>query len=312
MKSDLSRKLAKLMLFLAAFIWGTSFFIMKNALDSIPVLWLLTFRFGTGAILLGLFCWNKWGSVFQKDYVWRGAILGAFLFAAYATQTFGLVYTTPSKNAFLTSTYCVLVPFLYWWLARQRPDRYNILAALLCVAGVGLVSLTGDFTITVGDLLTLCSALFYALHIVAVNKLSPGKDIYLITVFQFAATALLSVSGAFLLRQDFPAPIFSQPQILLPLAYLCVLCTTVALLFQNVGQVGSDPSSASVILSLESVFGVLFSVLFYGDPVTPRLLAGFALIFVAVLCSETKFSFLRPKRSSAKEGTADSFSLNSR
>ena len=108
------------------------------------------------------------------------------------------------------------------------------------------------------------------------------------------------------LFQPFPAAIFSQAQVLLPLLYLCVVCTTVALLFQNVGQVGSDPSS-SVILSLESVFGVLFSVLFYGDPVTPRLLAGFALIFVAVICSETKFSFLRSKRSPSKEQTADSF-----
>ena len=73
------------------------------------------------------------------------------------------------------------------------------------------------------------------------------------------------------------------------------MATTVALLFQNIGMVWSDPASSSVILSLESVFGVLFSVLFYGDPVTPRLLAGFGLIFVAVVCSETKFSFLRKK-----------------
>lgn len=306
MKSNFSRKLAKPMLFLAAFIWGTSFFIMKNALDTIPVFWLLTFRFGTGAILLGLFCWKKWRTVFRKDYIWRGAILGTFLYLAYTSQTFGLVYTTPSKNAFLTSIYCVLVPFLYWWLAKQRPDRYNILAALLSVAGVGLVSLTGEFTITVGDLLTLVSALFYALHIVAVNKLSPGKDVYLITVFQFACTAVLSLVSAALF-QPFPAPIFSEPTVLLPLAYLCIVCTTVALLFQNVGQVGSDPSSASVLLSLESVFGVLFSVLFYGDPVTPRLLVGFSLIFVAVICSETKFSFLRPKHGVAKERTADSF-----
>ena len=119
MKSNLSRKLAKPMLFLAAFIWGTSFFIMKNTLDATPVFWLLTFRFGTGAILLGLFCWKKWGTVFKKDYIWRGGILGAFLYLAYSAQTFGLVYTTPSKNAFLTSVYCVLVPFLYWWLAKQ-------------------------------------------------------------------------------------------------------------------------------------------------------------------------------------------------
>ena len=83
------------------------------------------------------------------------------------------------------------------------------------------------------------------------------------------------------------------------------MATTVALLFQNVGQVWSDPASASVILSLESVFGVLCSVIFYGDPVTGRLLAGFALIFVAVVCSETKFQFLRRK----KEKTALSSEL---
>ena len=130
----------------------------------------------------------------------------------------------------------------------------------------------------------------------AVNRLSGGKDIYLLTTVQFASTALLSLAGG-LLFQPFPAGIFTQPEVLWPLAYLCVMATTVALLCQNVGQVWSEPSSASVILSLESVFGVLFSVLFYGDPVSPRLLVGFGLIFIAVLCSETKFSFLRKKNS---------------
>ena len=81
----------------------------------------------------------------------------------------------------------------------------------------------------------------------------------------------------------------------LPLAYLCVMATTVALLFQNVGQIWSDPASASVILSLESVFGVMFSVVCYGDEVSLKMLCGFAIIFVAVICSETKFSFLRKK-----------------
>ena len=91
----------------------------------------------------------------------------------------------------------------------------------------------------------------------------------------------------------FPASALTDPAVLLPMVYLCVMATTVALLFQNVGQVWSDPASASVILSLESVFGVASSVIFYGDEVTAQLLAGFALIFVAVVCSETKFSFLK-------------------
>ena len=171
------RKLAKPMLFLAAFIWGSSFFIMKDALDQLPVQYLLAIRFTAGAALLGLLCWKKWRT-FTPDYLWRGAVIGGMLYTAYAIQTYGLALTTPSKNAFLTAVYCVLVPFLYWAFARVRPDRYNVLAALLCVTGVGLVSLTGDLTVNPGDGLTLLCAIFYAMHIVSVAKVAPGKDIY--------------------------------------------------------------------------------------------------------------------------------------
>lgn len=283
--------LAKPMLFAAALIWGTSFFIMKNALDAVPVFFLLAIRFTAGAVLLALVCARRW-KAFTPDYLWRGAIMGGFLCLAYSVQTFGLSMTTPSKNAFLTAVYCVIVPFLTWAVMKKRPDRYNIAAALLCVTGVGLVSLNEQLSINTGDLLTLVCAIFYASHIVAVEKVSPGKDITLLTVFQFAFAGLFAwIGGA--LTETFPAQALTDPQVFLPLLYLCVMATTVALLFQNVGQVWSDPASASVILSLESVFGVLFSVIFYGDPVTPRLLMGFVLIFVAVVCSETKFSFLR-------------------
>lgn len=293
MKPEIMTKLAKPMLFAAALIWGTSFFIMKNALDVMPVFFLLAIRFTAGAVLLALVCWKKWKD-FTPDYLWRGAIIGGCLFLAYSVQTFGLDRTTPSKNAFLTAVYCVIVPFLYWAAARQRPDRYNIAAAVLCVTGVGLVSLNGDLSANFGDVLTLVCAFFYAAHIVAVAKVSPGKDIYLLTVFQFAFAALYAwIGGA--LTETFPAQAVTDPAVYLPLAYLCVMATTVALLFQNVGQIWSDPASASVILSLESVFGVISSVVFYGDQVTLPMAVGFVFIFVAVVCSETKFSFLHQK-----------------
>lgn len=292
MNADLMRKLAKPMLFAAAIIWGTSFFIMKNTLDTMPVFTLLAIRFTVGACLLALVCWKKWRT-YSWDYLWRGAVIGAFLFLAYLIQTFGLERTTPSKNAFLTAVYCVLVPFFYWAVMKRRPDRYNIIAAVLCVTGVGLVSLNGDLSVAMGDWLTLIAAGFYAAHIVAVEKVSPGKDIYLLTVLQFAFAGLYAWIGSFAF-ETVPVQALQDPAVFLPLAYLCVMPTTVALLFQNVGQIWSDPASASVILSLESVFGVLFSVLFYPDErVTAMMLAGFVVIFVAVLCSETKFSFLR-------------------
>ena len=283
MSPEIMRKLAKPMLFSAAIIWGTSFFIMKNALDSLPVFALLALRFTAGAILLSVVCIKKWKD-FTLDYLWRGGIVGGFLFLAYTVQTFGLSFTTPSKNAFLTAVYCVLVPFFTWAVVRRRPDKFNILAAVLCVAGVGLVSLNEELSINIGDLLTLLCAVFYASHIVAVEKLSPGKDIYLITIFQFAFAALYSWVFS-LTTEVFPAQALKDPEVFLPLAYLCVMATTVALLFQNVGQIWSDPASASVILSLESVFGVLFSVICYGDEVSIKMLCGFVLIFVAVVCS---------------------------
>lgn len=291
MKPEVMTKLAKPMLFSAALIWGTSFFIMKNALDVMPVYYLLAIRFTAGAVLLSLVCWKKWKD-FTADYLWRGAIIGGCLFLAYAVQTFGLSYTTPSKNAFLTAVYCVIVPFLYWAVMKRRPDRYNIAAALLCVTGVGLVSLNGDLSVNIGDALTLICAFFYAAHIVAVAKVSPGKDIYLLTIFQFGFAAVYSWCFG-ILNETFPVEAITDPAVFLPLAYLCIMATTVALLFQNVGQIWSDPASASVILSLESVFGVICSVIFYGDQVTVPMAIGFVLIFVAVLCSETKFSFLR-------------------
>lgn len=295
--------LAKPMLFAAALIWGTSFFIMKNALDSLPVYFLLATRFTAGAVLLSLLFWKKWKD-FTPDYLWRGAIIGGCLFLAYSIQTFGLSMTTPSKNAFLTTVYCVIVPFMIWAVVKKKPDRWNILAAVLCVAGVGLVSLTEDLSVNTGDLLTLVCALFFAAHIVSVEKFAAGKDIYMITIFQFAFAALYAWILGFA-TQTFPAQAFTKPEVLLPLVYLCVMATTVALLFQNVGQIYSDPASAAVILSLESVFGVLSSVIFYGDPVTGRLMAGFVLIFVAVICSETKFSFLRKPISSSKSPSSD-------
>ena len=294
MSGKVMKKLAKPMLFAAAFIWGSSFFIMKDTLDSMPVQYLPAIRFTAGAVLLGLVCWRRWRPFMKPDYLWRGGLMGLCLYLAYAIQTYGLERTTSSKNAFLTAVYCVLVPFFHWAFSRVRPDKFNILAAVLCVAGVGLVSLNGDLSINIGDLLTLLCAVFYALHIVVTAKVSPERDISLLTVFQFAFAALFAWIGG-LLTEDFPATALSSAEVLLPMAYLGIMATTVALLFQNVGLVYSDPSSGAVILSLESVFGVLCSVVFYGDPVTVKLMAGFLLIFLAVVCSETKFAFLKQK-----------------
>ena len=198
--------------------------------------------------------------------------------------------TTPGKNAFLPTVYGILVPLLNWALLGRRPTVCNGLAAVLCLGGIGLVSLTEGFTVGRGDLLTLVSGVIYAAHMIALARFSQGEDTALLTLIQFMAAALM----AWLLSLATETPPDALPAGAVgELIYLGVFSTALALLMQSVGQKSTPPAPAAILLSLESVFGVLFSVLFYGEVVTPRLAAGFALIFLAVLISETQLSFLR-------------------
>ena len=172
--SDKTMKLlAKPMLFAAAFFWGASFMLMKGALDNIPTGHLIAIRFTAGTPLVALISWKHWKD-FSPDYLWRGGLAGLLLFGVYWAQTVGLETTTASNNAFLSAVYCVIVPFMTWLLFRERPDRYNVSAALLCIAGVGFVSLTDALTISVGDGFTLLGAAFCAANIIAVARL--GRD----------------------------------------------------------------------------------------------------------------------------------------
>lgn len=289
-KEIYSKKLLpKLALFAAAFIWGSSFFIMKNSVDVFPPFFLLAFRFTIASLLLSAIFIKKL-KLLNKDYVWRGAVIGFFLFAGYATQTIGITETTPGKNAFLTAIYCVVVPFLFWVVDKSRPDIYNFLAAFVCIAGIGLVSLKGDFSIGFGDAFTLVGGFIYAGHLVAVAKLARGKDPIIITILQFA----FSAAFAWILGFSFESfPTHFGTANVIGLVYLAVFATAISLLFQNIGQKWTHPSAAAIILSLESVFGVMFSIIFYGEELTLRLAIGFILIFIAVLISETKLSFLK-------------------
>ena len=294
MKTKNISLLAKLALLMAAIIWGSSFIIVKNTVDVLPPNMLLAVRFSLACALLSVI-YHKRLRLINKEYLISGAIIGFFLFLAYCSQTIGITDTTPGKNAFLTAIYCVLVPFLYWFVNHTRPDRYNFLAALLCFTGIGFVSLTQNLTIGTGDLLTLLGGFFFAIHMVSVSKLTKDKDAILLTILQFGFAAIFSVIIT-LLFETAPKVSAISIESVFGILYLVCFATAAALLLQNVGQKYTPPSSASLILSLESVFGVLFSVLFFGDQLTVRLVIGFILIFLSIIVSETKLSFLKKRR----------------
>ncbi len=297
MLSQIKRKLmqnpsllGKILILLATIIWGSSFVILKNTLDSLPSEFLLGFRFSFAALILAIVFLPTWKQ-FDIGYLRCGAALGLVLFGAYYTQTLGLTDTTPGKNAFLTATYCAIVPFLYWAVDKLRPDRYNISAAALCIIGIGLVGLNGNFTLGWGDMMTLAGAFFYAVHIIMLAKFTRGRNPLLLTTLQFAVCGFIcTLLQLFVVKTPVPPLTFANISALL---YLTVLCSAVALTFQSYGQKYTEPATAAILLSLESVFGVIFSIIFYHESLTLRICSGFCLIFIAIIISETKLSFLR-------------------
>ena len=284
---------AKAALFGAAIIWGSSFFIMKNAVEVLPTNLLLGIRFLTGCLLLSLI-FHKRLKKLNKSYFLYGFIIGLFLYLAYWFQTVGLRGTTPGKNAFLTAIYCILVPFLFWIINKSKPSIYNYLAAFVCVLGIGFVTLNGDFSVSFGDFMTLIGGFFFASHMVAVAKLVKDKDPIVITILQFGFFAIISWI-MFFFTEELPSANIWDVGVILELFYLAFFATTAALLLQNIGQTYTHPSAAAIILSLEAVLGVVFSIIFYGESLTLKLAIGFILIFISIIISETKLSFLKSK-----------------
>lgn len=297
-KLNISTAGYKAMLFAATIIWGAAFVVMKNAVSVIGPAQLVGVRFFLAGILLAIIFRKQFKSVLSTGGIRAGAIMGIILFCAFWLQTLGLTDTSPGKNAFLTATYCVMVPLTMWAISRHFPGWSSIIAALICVAGIGLVSIQpGAFTIGFGDGITLCGAVVFALEIMFIARFTKTYSAIGITVVQFICCGLLGlIFGA--IFEPLPNLAVIAPEFWAELAYLVVLSSCVCYVFQNVGLAHVPPAQGALILSLESVFGVISSLILYGEQLTVQMVLGFALIFAAILISE-----LSPMRKKKLEDT---------
>lgn len=282
--------MGKCMLLMAALIWGSSFIVMKNAVDFISPFTLLCIRFVLSTIFITCLFFNKIKEIKKQDLI-GGFLAGLALFSAFSIQTFGLQLTTPGKNAFLTAVYCTIVPLLSWLYFKKSPDRSQIFAAILCFIGVGFVSLDSSLKINLGDIYTLIGGFLYAVHIIVCEKAMKNTSPIIITALQFAFAAIFSFVAAYLF-EDVSIIFHIDQSIYLQILYLAFFATTLCYLFQNVGQKFVNENIAALLLSLESVFGVFFSILFGQEMMTLQIALGFLIIFISVLISETKLSFL--------------------
>ena len=274
---------AKIALFITAVLWGSTFTIGKLATEAFSPSFIIAFRFlvASLALLVAAFPQRK---QITKEYLVCGLWMGLSLFAGYVLQVSGLALdTSPGKSAFLCTTYSVLVPFLYWFITKKPPKVHHLLCVFLCLAGVGIVSLTGGWGMSAGDILTVASGIPSALNIVISSIVCRKRNVLLLTTIELWVVTILAlifvgVSNGF--PAAFPMGAVSG------IVYLGLIATALCLFMQSYGLKYAEPAIGGMLLSLESVFGVIFSVIIYHERITLRMLVGFAVIFAAILLSQ--------------------------
>jgi drug/metabolite transporter (DMT)-like permease len=267
--------------------WGSTFFMIKDVVTRIPVPDLLTLRFAIAAVALAVVA----GPRLRMSTVTlqRGLLLGFLYGIAQLLQTFGLAHTAASVSGFLTGLYVVLTPLLSAAILRTRIPPAVWAASVLATAGLGVLSLQG-FAIGYGELLTVASAVVYALHIVALGRMSqPGTALQL-SVVQMATIALICGVAAAPGGLQLPATGLDWVIVI----YLALIAGALTMLLQTWAQARVEASRAAVIMAMEPVWAAAFAVAFGGESVTVRMIIGGGAILAAMYLVE-----LAPRRASA-------------
>ncbi len=298
--------LASLACISAAAIWGFAFVVIKDSLTYVSPLYIIAFRFTIAAISFACIFWKKLKKINRK-YILKASLIGLFLFLAYLFQTIGCNFTSPGKNAFFTTIYVILVPYLSWIFVRQRPKWFVFLSVFIQIVGIGFLSLSDEkgvwFIMNRGDVLTLICGIFYALQIFFQGFFSQGSDendpvIY--AFLEFVVAGLLAwifspfydgqTSSFTLVLQKVPFEAFFNFKVLLSVLYLGIFSTAISFTLQNIGLKYLKSSIGTILLSFESVFGMLFAILIPVNGVREKLsvygIIGCLLIFAAIILAQ--------------------------
>ncbi|MCW2500851.1 MAG: Threonine/homoserine efflux transporter RhtA [Frankiales bacterium] len=261
-------------------IWGSTFVVVKDAVEKMPVTDFLTWRFALAAAAMLLL---RPRSVAALGGAGRraGFLVGLALGAGYLLQTLGLQHTSAAVSGFITGMFVVLTPLGAALLLRRPPGRAAWLAVGLATVGLGLLSLHG-FAVGAGELLTLGCAAAFALHIVGLGQWAKSYDAFGLAVVQLLTTALLcglvAVPGGLAVPPD--ASVWGA------LALTALAATALAFVVQTWAQAHLAPTRAAVVMTMEPVFGGVFAVLLAGEVLGLRTLLGAALVLAAMVLTE--------------------------
>lgn len=277
---------ADLSLFIISLAWGYTFILSKDLLAEMTPYYFLGTRFLFAALILLPFIWKRLYQV-ERDVWMQGILCGVVLCAAFTLQILGIDRTTPGKAGVITGTNVVLVPFLYFLWRRKPVKKGAVIGSILAFIGLTFLSGKGEWTgIALGDLLVFLCAIFFALHILMVDRFYEKKAD--LDSLSFVMIQLLVVGVI-----DLVIAVFSEP-IPKPLSsygwfafwFDCLIGTLLAYVVQIKAQQFTPPVHVSIILSLEAVFAFLFSWLLWGESVTAIVLTGVLLMLGGIYVTE--------------------------
>ncbi|MGQ0850131.1 MAG: DMT family transporter [Actinomycetota bacterium] len=265
--------LAGLAIAVAAFLFGSTFVVIKEAVTSFPPVGFVAWRFLLGGAVLAM------AAIPRGWPIWRdGAVAGGFLFAGYSLQTAGLVTTGASNSALITGLFVIITPMLAAALRRSAPRPWVLLGAVAAFLGVEMLTAREGAAFVTGDLLTVGAAVSFAAHIIALDRFASRHPIVPFTAAQLLVTAGLAfgVSGAI---EDLRVPSGREVPALLITA---LGVSAGAFLLQIWAQTVIGPARTGVLLALEPAFGVATAAVVLGERLTPRGWLGAALIIAAI------------------------------
>jgi drug/metabolite transporter (DMT)-like permease len=269
-------RMAPFALLAVSVMWGSTFFLMKDAIKRQDVNSFLFSRFAL-AVLAMIILRPQVVKHFSKDLLFKGFIAGCFLGFGFILQTLGLARTTAAVTGFVTGLYVVATPLIAAVFLHQKIERKTWGYVAMATIGLARLSLHG-WSVGLGELLVLGSAFAFAAHIVALGQWSRGRDTYALTIVQLATCALLSGSAS--LRSGFHAP--PDRGVWAVVIYTAIFATALAFIIQTWAQSHMSSTKVAVILTMEVVFAALFAVLLGGETLTLQIALGGILVTTAM------------------------------
>lgn len=274
---------ADLWLLSVTVVWGASFPIMSIVLKDIPPYTFLALRYSIAGIILALLSCRKLKRI-NWSIIKSGGLIGISLLLGAALQIVGLLYTTPSKSGFITGINVAFVPIFIAIIYKKLPDIKTVLGVVLSIAGLSIMSISGSFQINFGDMLTLASAVCFAVQILLVDRLAKEIDAMLLTTVELLVVGGISfIPGVIVEGLSVNINALSIGAVL----FTALFCTIYAYGIQNKMQPFTKPAHAAIIFLAEPVFSAIFSVL-VGDRLTGKTLLGCILIFLGMIIIELK------------------------